>query len=118
LLSLADVCLIARFAVGPCHWAFNPKWHGLIFTPPPYKYGVIQVRVSKLAKILHTSTLDYIFDDSEDKNSVAGQYRPVGSTENREKRKNHNFRPGFATLSPYCCPMEGSGGPKFLFSDF
>jgi hypothetical protein len=31
--------------------------------PPPYKYGVRKV-ISKLAQILPTGALDYIFDDS------------------------------------------------------
>jgi hypothetical protein len=35
---------------------------------------VIKVRVSKLAQILPTSTLDHIFDDSEEKYSLAGPY--------------------------------------------
>jgi hypothetical protein len=45
------------------------------------------VRVSKLAKILPTSTLDYIFDDSGEKKYVVGPYRPAKSAENREKHK-------------------------------
>jgi hypothetical protein len=52
------------------------------------------VRVSKLAQIHPTSTLDGIFDDSGDKISLAGLYKPVGSAENCQKNENRDFRPG------------------------
>jgi hypothetical protein len=73
------------------------------------------VRVTKLAKIFLTSTLDYIFDDSGEKKYLAGPYRPVELAEKHEKHKNHDFRPGYATLGPYCRPMRGSRGPNFCF---
>ena len=72
------------------------------------------MRVSKLAQILPTGTLDYIFDDSGEKNFLAGPYGPVRSAENRENR---DFRLGYATLGPYCRPMGGSGGPNFFSLD-
>jgi hypothetical protein len=76
------------------------------------------VRVSKLAKILPTSTLDYIFDDSGEKNYLAGPYRPVESAENREKHKNRDFCLEYATLGPYCRPMGGQAGQTFCFQTF
>jgi len=76
------------------------------------------VRVSKLAQILPTSTLDCIFDDSGEKNSLAGPHRPLRSAKNIRKHKKYNFHPRYATLGPYCCPMGGLGMPNFLFLDF
>jgi hypothetical protein len=63
---------------------------------------VRKVRVSKLAQILPTGTLDYIFDDSGEK-ILVGPYGPVWAAENHE---NHQ---GYTTLGPYC------GGLSFLF---
>jgi hypothetical protein len=45
------------------------------------------VRVSKLAQILATGTLDCIFDDSGEKKSLGGLYSPVGLAENSKNSK-------------------------------
>jgi hypothetical protein len=39
----------------------------------------------------------------------------VRSAENRKKRENRDFRPGYVTLGPYCRPMGGRGCPIFCF---
>ena len=76
------------------------------------------MRVSKLAQILPTSTLDCIFDDSGEKKISGGpvQARRVGRKS--QKFKNRDFCLGYATLGPYYHPIGRSGGPIFLFLDF
>ena len=72
------------------------------------------MKVSKLAQIFYTGTLDHIFGDSGEKKNLAGLYGPVRSAENRENRENRNFCQGYATLGPYCRPMGGAGGRIFF----
>jgi hypothetical protein len=63
-----------------------------------------KVRVLKLAQILSTGSLDYIFDDSGQK-KLPG--RPVWA---------YTVGQGYATLGLYCHPMGGGeGGPDFFF---
>jgi hypothetical protein len=45
--------------------------------PPPSQVGGGKERVCKLAQIFSTGTLDYIIDDSGERDSLAGLYRPV-----------------------------------------
>jgi hypothetical protein len=57
-----------------------------------------------LAQTLYTGTLDHIFDNSGEKQFLAGPYGPVRSAKNR-----NNCCQGYTTLGLYCHPMGGRG---------